>query len=412
MIWPIAISLSPNTEPDDVGLALRTLISPWVWFDEKQVSAFEKEFAKYFGEQFEARAANSGRSAQYLILKALGIGKGDEVLVQAFTCVAVANSVSWTGAVPVYVDIDETYNLDPGDLVSKISKKTKALIVQHTFGIGASMERILAICKAHKLTLIEDCAHGIGAEYQGKRLGTLGDVAFFSLGRDKAISSVFGGMMLYKDKKLAKKITRELDELELPTSRWVFQQLFHPLAFSLILPLYNMQIGKALLYSLQRLGLLSFPVDEGEKLGGMPEIFPSRMPGGLAGLASKQFGKLSRFTGQRRKVANYYRKALTILKLELPPDMDGASWLRFPIQVENADNLLEFAKKKGIILGNWYRGVVMPVADLSYAGYKLGSCPKAEKLSRKVVNLPTYPRLTEGQARKVVEVLKEWLSSE
>src|SRR5581483_4013141 len=113
---------------------------------------------------------------------------------QAFTCVAVPNSVLWTGAKAIYADIDETGNLDPKDLEKKITKKTKAVIIQHTFGIAANMDAIQKVLKGKKIILIEDCAHALGASYKGKKLGTFGEFAFFSFGRDKVISSVFGGM--------------------------------------------------------------------------------------------------------------------------------------------------------------------------------------------------------------------------
>src|SRR3990172_6688734 len=99
---PIAISLSPNSQKDDVLLALKVFLSPWRWRDEKEVGLLVNKFVSFFGENYQAFAVNAGRSAEYLILKALGIGKGDEVIVQAFTCVAVPNSVLWIGARPIY----------------------------------------------------------------------------------------------------------------------------------------------------------------------------------------------------------------------------------------------------------------------------------------------------------------------
>ena len=120
------------------------------------------------------------------------IGEGDEVLVQAFTCVAVPNSVLWAQATPVYADIDATLNIDPIDVEKKITNRTKAIIVQHTFGIPADMDALVALAKKHNILLIEDCAHSLGATYKGKKVGTFGDAAFFSFGRDKVVSSVFG----------------------------------------------------------------------------------------------------------------------------------------------------------------------------------------------------------------------------
>ena len=409
MIRPIAISLSPNTEPDDVLLALRTLFSPAKWRDSCEVKLLEKEFAARFGPNFQALAVNSGRSAQYLILQALGVGRGDEVAVQAFTCTVVPNSTIWLGAKPLYIDIDQSYNMRPDDLEKKITEKTKAVVVQHTFGIPADVAAIKKIAQQNNIVLIEDCAHALGATYQNHPVGSLGDIAFFSFGRDKVLSSVFGGMILCSDPKLYDQIKALRERLAIPSQAWVVQQLLHPLAFSLILPLYNFQIGKVILVLLQKLGLLSKAVYREEKLAQQPKIFPQKMPGGLAVLARHQLKKLDRFTQHRREIAQIYFDSLRNSGLQLAPDVSGASWLRFPIQHPQARDLYRYAKRQGVLLGDWYRGVVMPTADLSTVKYQKGSCPLAEKMSAAVINLPTHPTLTPKQAQQVVKIITEWL---
>ncbi len=411
MCRPIAISLSPNAEKDDVLLALKTLFSPGKWLDQEEVEKFEKEFADKFGENYKAIAVNSGRSAEYLILKALGIGKEDEVATQAFTCVAVPNSIIWLGAGPVYIDIDETYNIDPADLEKKISSKTRVIIVQHTFGVPADLDSIKKIAQRRKIYLVEDCSHSLGALYKGKKVGTVGDVAFFSFGRDKVLSSVFGGMILCSNEALYKKIRTLRDDLEFPPKNWVVQQLFHPIVFSFILPLYNLGIGKLFLLLLQKIRLLSKAVYKREKLTRQPNVFPSKTPGGLAMLARNQLKKLDKFNKHRREVANFYASSLKGSPLHIPPMPEGSIWLRFPIRHKKAGQLYKFAKKQGILLGDWYKGVVMPVEDLSLVGYKKGSCPVAEEYARTVINLPTYPMMTRSQARKVVKIIKQWLNT-
>lgn len=408
---PIAISLSPNTENDDVLLALKMLLSPWSWFDKKEVKKLEQGFARIFGGNYKALAINSGRGAEYLVLKALGIGKGDEVAIQAFTCVAVPNSVLWLGAKPLYIDIDDSYNMDPRGLEKKITEKTRAIIVQHTFGIPANLEKIKKIAQKRKVALIEDCAHALGAKYDNKPVGTLGDVSFFSFGRDKVLSSVFGGMILCSNKVLYKKIKRMRDKLSTSHTSWVAQQLFHPVAFALVLPLYNLLVGKVLLVVLQKLGTLSKAVYNEEKLSKQPSDFPMKMPGPLATLAINQLMKLERYNEHRREIANYYRRNLKGMSLKMPSDVAGAIWLRFPIQVDDSNSLHNFAKSKGMLLGNWYKPVVTPVKDLSLVGYKMGTCPKAEKFSKNVINLPTYPALSKNQAEKVVNLVKQWLNT-
>ena len=158
-------SLSPNVEAEDRQYAWRLLLQPWNWRSGGSIGECEEWFKKYFDVP-HAWGVNSGRSGLFLILQALGIERGDEVLLQAFTCNAVPNPILWVGATPIYVDIDEeTLNMDPADLEKKITPRAKAIIVQHTFGYPADMNRILEIAKKHNLIIIEDCAHALGARY-------------------------------------------------------------------------------------------------------------------------------------------------------------------------------------------------------------------------------------------------------
>ena len=154
----ISCSLSPDTEPDDIRTAIRILLQPWKWRYGKNLRKVSDWFKTYIPGS-EVFTFNSGRTALFAILKAFSIGPDDEVLLQAFTCVAVPNSIIWVGEKPIYIDIDESLNIDPTDIERKITVHTKAIIVQHTFGIPAQMDAIIRIARKHHLILIEDCAH-------------------------------------------------------------------------------------------------------------------------------------------------------------------------------------------------------------------------------------------------------------
>ncbi|MDP1538516.1 MAG: aminotransferase class I/II-fold pyridoxal phosphate-dependent enzyme, partial [bacterium] len=197
MLRPISISLSPNTEKDDIWLAFKLLFQPWLWEKElietRSPSVLEDEFKRYLGVKY-AISFNSGRSALMAILSSLqkkenssseALAKEDEILLQAFTCNAAANPIIWSGLKPIYVDCDEkTFNIDIEDLKGKIESKSRAVMVQHTFGLPANMNEILGICRQNSLILIEDCAHSLGATCKGKKVGTFGKAAFFSFSRD------------------------------------------------------------------------------------------------------------------------------------------------------------------------------------------------------------------------------------
>ena len=203
----ISCGLAPNLEADDIWQAWRVLWQPWTWRKEEAITEVKEWFSGYLGVR-DVYLFNSGRAALLAILKAFNIGERDEVLIQAFTCVAVPNSIIWAGAKPIYVDIDRSFNLDPTDLEAKITKKSCAIIVQHTFGIPAQIEKIIEIAKMHKLIVIEDCAHSLGVTYKSKKLGNFGDAAFFSFGRDKVVSSVWGGAAIINSKFKIQKIGR------------------------------------------------------------------------------------------------------------------------------------------------------------------------------------------------------------
>jgi dTDP-4-amino-4,6-dideoxygalactose transaminase len=414
MFTPISVSLSPNVFPKDVLEALKLLLSPRKWLRGNKVAGLEKDFTKLFPE-FETISFLSGRTALLAILKALGIGEGDEVACQSFTCVVVPNSILETGAKPVFVDIEKSsFNLSPADLTRKVTPRTRAIIVQHTFGFPAQIKKILALARQHHLFVIEDCAHGIAVSLKGKKLGTFGDAAFFSFGRDKVLSSVFGGLAITRKRSLAQKIRSFQKELPHPTAFWVIRQLLHPLLFAVILPLYNfLSLGKVILVSSQRFGLLSFPVQKKEKGGCFDKNLLARLPNSLASLAKSQLKRLDRFNQVRCEHVAFYAQRLANLPLKLPcyqsPEGETFPLLRFTIQVDKPQALYEFAKKRGVILNNWYYPAISPRGVLYEAiGYDPATCPIAEKVSFQVLNLPTHPRMTLKKTAKVVEVIEDF----
>jgi len=379
----------------------------------------EEEFKKYLGVKY-AISFNSGRSAFLAILNALSLDKGDEILLQAFTCNAVPNPIIWSGFKPVYVDCDEkTFNIDIEDLKNTLrqghsaelsrspqGKKPKALVVQHTFGLSAEIDEILEICRQNNLILIEDCAHSLGVTYKGRNVGTFGKVAFFSFSRDKVISSVYGGMVATNDPSIAEKIRQVKGMLSYPSYCWVFQQLFHPVLLNwLILPTYRI-FGKYLLILFQWLKILSKAVHWKEKRGKKPCYFPKRLPNALAVLAFNQFKKLERFNQHRKEIANFYREQLRDSSFELPPDSEQI-YLRFAVKHPKAHEIIKQAWQKNILIGDWYTTPIAPHdTKLEKMQYISGSCPKAETLSKETLNLPTHINISKDDAQKIVEFLK------
>ena len=424
MIKPISISLSPNTEPDDTKLAFKLLFQPWKWKKGENIELLEKQFKKYLGVKYTF-FFNSGRSALMAILNSLGLEKVEEdksssspfadaretaeVLLQAFTCNAAVNPIIWSGFKPIFVDCNEkTFNIDIEDLKRKITPKSKVVMVQHTFGLPADIDEILEICQQNNLILIEDCAHSLGAVYKGKKVGTFGKAAFFSFSRDKVISSVYGGIAVTNDEFLAEKLKKYLMEVRLPSDIWIFQQLLHPVLMNwLILPTYSI-FGKYLLILFQWLQILSKAVHWKEKRGLRPSYFPKQLPNALAILALDQFKKLEKFNKHRKEIADFYREELKASSFGLPLASEQI-YLRFTVKHHKAHEIIKKSWQNNLLIGDWYTTAIAPHdTKLDKMEYQIGSCPKAEKLARETLNLPTHINISEKEAKMIVNFLKRW----
>ncbi len=402
----ISASLSPNAESDDVALAVSQLFSPRRWKDGPAIGEVETWFRAY-SDASVAVSFDSGRSALFALLESFGITAGDEVIVQAFTCVAVPNAVIGVGATPIFVDIDDTLNIDPQKLAASVNSRTKAIIVQHTFGIPAVMEKILAVARKHKLLVIEDCAHSLGVMYNGKKIGTFGDAAFYSFGRDKVLSSVWGGVATLSHTSGAKAAMKNLvayqKQCAMPSNPWIVQQLLHPILFSVIIPFYNSGIGKLLLVLAQRLGVLSLPVKQAE-LKGLQLESPKRYPNALANLLKRQLGKRTKFEKNREDIVSLYIASLKNKGFMLVNVQNTMNLLRFPLLTDSPATHIARAKSRGILLGNWYSHVIDPAnCDLNRIGYMQGSCPNAERIAKRIINLPT--RIARTDARRILDLL-------
>lgn len=399
----LAISLIPNFLIDDVALSLKLLLSPWNYSNHKWEEELKISLQKYLDRKY-VFLFDSGRTAEYFLLKSMGISRGDEVIIQAFTCVAVPNSIIWLGAKPVYVDIDDTLNIDVAKLECAIISRTKAVIVQHTFGTPANIERIKEICRKKGIKLIEDAAHGFGNIYKGEKIGTWGEAAFFSFGRDKVISGIWGGAVATDNDAIARSMDELLQKVPHRGSFWVARQLVYPGIVYLVINTYGfLGMGKLIHKLALSCGILPRVLTREEKNAVAPNKFYQGLPGALAAMILNQYVKLSLIIEHRRQLARNYARLLGT-KFD-----DISSYLRYSIFVDEPNKLREFAAKRNIFLGDWYDGVVAPKGvDLEGVGYVAGSCPKAEEYTRKIVNLPTSPNLTMDDVQRVVSLVKIW----
>lgn len=405
---------SPNTEKDDLSLALSSLFK----FNHIRKGPELDDLNKELEQMFSANSylLDSARSALFVALQAMGIGKGDEVLIQAFNCVAVPNAVIWTGAKPVYVDVGEDLNIDVEALASKITDKTRAILVQHTFGYPADVEKIREIIGDREIYIIEDCAQMLGSQLNGKQIGSIGDAAILSFGRDKAFSSGFGGALIVNNQNLLNKVQDIYSKLEFIPSLWSIREAKYPLLMSLFVkPFFSFfSIGKINLVILQKLHFITTATSHAEKTNNSkPDFIPSKLNNLLASLALHQFQKLEKFQIHRKSLTKFYFESLNNIEgLNFPV----YNWkkeftlLRFPILVHNPKRLFKtLNKKKKIILGDWYRYPVSPKGvSMDSVYYKSEDCPNAESYCSQILNLPLNINVKMNDAERIVAELKEY----
>jgi len=427
---PISISLSPNVQKDDVVLALKLIFQSWKWRKGDAIKELENQFKNYLDVKYVV-SFNSGRSSLFAILKALDLPEASDakpcsetavsatgVLLQAFTCNAVPNPILWAGLNPIYVDCSkENFNIDIIKLDALIrankgftDNKGSVLVVQHTFGLPANMDEIMALAKEYNITVIEDCAHALGATHHGQRIGTFGKAAFFSFSRDKVISCVYGGMAVTNNDEIGQKLEQLQEEFGQPSFFWIKQQLLHPILLHfIILPIYNfLDLGKVFLILSQWFHILSKAVSWQEKRGLRPQYFPKALPNALAIMAQNQFNKLDKFNLHRQKIAEFYFKELQNTSFVLPPR--NGIFLRFSVQHPKAHQIIyEAWHKENMLLGDWYTTPIAPDdTKLDEIKYKIGSCPNAEALSKTTLNLPTHINIYLSDVQRIVNFLKKY----
>lgn len=192
----------PMLAGNELQYVTEAVSTGWISSAGKYVTEFEKQFAHYCGCEYGVAVCN-GTVALHLALAALGIGKGDEVIIPNFTMIATAFAVCYTGAIPVFVDADpDTWNIDVDQIEAKITSRTKAIIPVHLFGLMCDMDAIEAIAKRHHLYVLEDAAEAHGAEYKGRKAGSCSDLACFSFFANKNVTTGEGGMVVTNNKDL------------------------------------------------------------------------------------------------------------------------------------------------------------------------------------------------------------------
>lgn len=380
----------------DILLALRFLINRHQIIEGPSIIEYERAFAQHVGVRYGI-SFSSGRVALYALLRSLGVGAGDEVLLQVPTHIVVANAIQYTGATPVFVDCKlENYNMDLALAEKKISPRTRVLILQHTFGIPVDLDAAIAIAQKNNIIILEDCVHSLGATYGGRQLGSFGKAAFFSTEETKTISSSMGGIAVTDDPELAKKVFAfQLNCPGQPESL-VVHYLWRLILYHIFSQPYLHPYTRRLYASIKgsQKGLTINTATEEEQLGLRPAIYEQRYSNAQAAIALRQLRRLGSNIEHRRKVSSAYYKELSNQGFILPclPTRANPAFVRFPVWVDDPQPFFQ-GTATTFQLGEWFTSVLEESASPTCGGYDFGSCPNAEASTQHLVNLPTHQRV-------------------
>lgn len=341
--------------------ALEVLRSGW-YILGNEVKSFEKEFANYTGAKHCVGLA-SGLDALWIAFRILGIGKGDEVIVQGNTYIASVMGITMNGATPIFVEPDEFFNIDASKIEEKISDKTKAVLVVHLYGQASNMKPIVDLCHKYNLRLVEDCAQAHGAKFNGQQIGTFGDIGCFSFYPSKNLGA-FGdaGAIITNDDKIAED-TR------------VFRNYGSEKRY------YNKVVGAN-----------------------------SRLDEIQAGFLRVRLKHLDELAEEKRQICERYLSELKNDKIELPRIREGAThiWHQFVIKSEYRDDLIKFLDDKGI--GTIIHYPIPPHLSeaYQYLGLKEGSLPITERYAKTVLSIPLYNGMKKEEQDYVIKCINEF----
>jgi dTDP-4-amino-4,6-dideoxygalactose transaminase len=348
---------------EELNRAVREVIESSAFAGGPFVEKFEEEFAAFCGSS-DAIAVGNGTDALWLSLLALGIGEGDEVITVPNTFIATAEAITYCKARPVFVDVDQdTFTMNPAELEKSLTERTKAIIPVHLFGQPADMDPILEFARAHGLFVVEDAAQAHGAEYKGRKAGTMGDAGCFSFYPGKNLGA-FGeaGAVVTNDPELRKQIQMLRDHGQ-------SQKYYHAL------------------------------------MG-----WNCRMDGIQAAVLSIKLRHLCEANSLRRKHASEYNQALAGIDGVLTPF--EAKYARhvyhvYAIRVQQRDAVRRHLQEKGVGCAVHYPVPIHLQDACRNLGYSKGAFPIAENLAEEFVSLPMFPELTEEQIEYVAQCVSE-----
>lgn len=357
-----------NSIRGEIDEAIQKVVQQGQFILGSEVEAFEEEIATYCNIKLAIGVA-SGTDALQLALLACGVKAGDEVITTPFTFIATAETITKCGATPVFVDIDQkTYNIDPAKIEPKITERTKAILPVHLYGQPADMEPILGLAQKHNLKVIEDCAQALGAEYKGKRVGSLGNAGCLSFFPSKVLGAYGdGGAVVTNSAEIAEKV-------EMLRNHGCKERYYH------LIPGFN-----------------------------------SRLDSLQAAVLRVKLSHLDKWIEKRHQKAALYSRLLSEINgieplFEAPYSYHIFNY--YTVRLRNPevsrDKLREYLSAQGIATAVYYPLSLHLQEVYKRLDYKLGDLPESERAQKEVLSLPMYPELSEEQIEKIAETIKNF----
>ncbi len=340
-----------------------------------------------------------GRVALSALLKALSIGPEDSVAIQAFTCAAVSEGVMSTGARPLYVDIEsDGFNMDPDSLAERITPDTRAIVVQHTFGIPAQMDRIMGVAERNGIPVIEDCCHSFLSTYNGQAIGTFGVGSFYLFEWGKPIVVGLGGSAAVNDPVIQEKIQSAYTGYRMPDFKrqLKLEMQYHGFG-ALYWPRFYWPVRSAF-HALSTLGAAEGNFNDLDNQEEVAEDFSFRLSAHLQRRLEKKIDSIDRHATHSRKLVAAYSEQIDNDSIQQPKQRQEANtvYARYPLRVAHKKTILKRARKANVELAEWYSTPVHPLKgrELEAVCYQTGSCPRAETRASEVISLPTHNRVS------------------
>lgn len=354
----------PSLDGNEKKYVNDCLDSTWISSRGKYIPLFEEKFSKFIGTNHSTSVCN-GTVALHLALVTLGVGEGDEVIVPSFTYIASVNTIVITGAKPVFVDsLEDSWQMDPDDVRSKITPNTKAIMAVHIYGHPCDLDKLQFIAKENNIFLIEDCAEAFGSLYKHKHVGTFGDISTFSFYGNKTITTGEGGMVVTNDETL------------------------HDRA-----------------YHLKMHGLAKYREYWHDVIG-----FNYRMTNICAAIGLAQLEKAKEKIDKKRELRNWYEEALSGASVKTHSEVGDVfhSYWMYSVLVDNPktrEDLRKHLSANGIET----RPTFYPVHTMPMFAQKFQKLPIAEYLGWCGINLPSWPGLSKQQVGQIGELIKKYL---